>query len=661
MPGIASAAPPAAAAPPAEPVSLETAACRAHYVRNMAALYRVQPGVAAQLEAADFAACPMLEPTRDGRFTAQIAGDEGRPVYLHSRHRPREEAARLIGAQRQAPPENREATAPEDVRTFFLSGIGLGYHVLELQQQVDEVRVIVAENNLGLIKSALALHDFEPLLKEARLLWITSADKSHFHETLRPVNADILLGLKYIALPYTQRYHNSFHSEIRRLLGDFMSFARVQILTLVRNARITAKNLAFNLPVYASRPGVEVLQHRARGYPAILIAAGPSLARNIDQLHALQDRAILIAVQTVFKTLLARGIRPHFVTSLDYHEISAQFFHDVNPSAETILVAEPKAAWQVFDAFPGRTHLLHNEWYDDLMRASAPRRGVIKAGSTVAHLSFYLAEYLGCDPIILVGQDLSFCEGLYYPPGMPIERVWQPELHRFYTIEMKQWERIIRARNTLRPVKDIHGRAAYTDEQMFTYAEQFQSDFAASPVRVIHAVEGGIPLSGTQITTLREAAEHYCTRSLPPGLLSGEGEGVLPKLREQAAESLRARLREVEELQRIGRATLKILERLTGLLDRPAEFNRELARVDDLRAAITKHDRTYKMVVGVSQLAELRRYSADRRIGSKGQETTETARRRLRRDITFVRDFLDGCAYLTELLPQTLERLRSRT
>ena len=102
-----------------------------------------------------------------------------------------------------------------------------------------------------------------------------------------------------------------------------------------------------------------------------------------------------------------------------------------------------------------------------------------------------------------------------------------------------------------------------------------------------------------------------------------------------------------------------LLEKLAGLLDRPAEFNRVVVRVDDLRTAIRQYDRTYKMVVSVSQLAELRRYSADRRIGEHERETVEIAKRRLRRDSEFVGEFIDGCEYLEGVLPQARERLEN--
>ncbi|MFH1746532.1 MAG: 6-hydroxymethylpterin diphosphokinase MptE-like protein [Planctomycetota bacterium] len=630
------------------------------YLKNLEALYQCRPSLAARIEAIPFADCPGLESTRDNNLTVRINGDNERLAYVHSRYRPLEEARQFIETQCVHAANSTEDTGePKSVtgNSYLVNGMGLGYHLLELDRQQDRPYMVVAENNLGLIKTALCVTDLTGPLGEGRLLLLTSADKGSFHETMQPLSTEVLLGLRALALPHTARCQASFHAQVRGLMADYVAFARVQMVTLLRNARITCKNVAFNLPAYLARPGVEVLQGRAAGYPAVIVAAGPSLARNIEQLGALRERAVIIAVQTVFKTLLARGIRPHFVTSLDFHELSAQFFHGIADVGDCTLVVEPKATWHVLDAFKGRTHVLHHGLYEDLLREDCPARGAIKGGSTVAHLAFYLAEHLGCDPIILVGQDLSYSEGLYYPPGMPIEQIWRPELGRFTTIEMKQWERIVRARALLRVVEDIHGQKTYTDEQLYTYAEQFQRDFAGSPARVIHACEGGMRLSGTEVMTLRAAAERFCHKPLPADSFAAGAELAPPVLRTRAAERLHQRLDEIAKARGIAVEMEGLLEKLSTLVERPAEFNRVVVRVDDLRTLMRRYDRTYKIVVGVSQLAELRRYSADRKIGQQERETAETARRRLQRDRDFVSAFIDGCEYLEGMLPQALERL----
>jgi hypothetical protein len=305
-------------------------------------------------------------------------------------------------------------------------------------------------------------------------------------------------------------------------------------------------------------------------------------------------------------------------------------------------------------------HLLHSPFIDDLLRDVAPRRAALRAGSTVAHLAFYLAEHLGCDPVILVGQDLAFTEGLYYPAGMQVERIWQPELSRFVTVEMKQWERIVRCRGVLRRIEDIHGRPTYTDEQMFTYAEQFQSDFLGTKTRVIHATEGGMRLDGTEVLTLRAAAERFCTRPLPADLFRLDGEAAADDLRGRALAELDQRLVEVREVRAIAEETHELLAQLVELVDRPAEFNRLVARVDELRSGLRKNERTYNMVCQVSQRAELRRVQADRAIHDEEAETPAMARRRLRRDREFVVGFMDGCDFLLEMLPQARARVSER-
>jgi hypothetical protein len=283
----------------------------------------------------------------------------------------------------------------------------------------------------------------------------------------------------------------------------------------------------------------------------------------------------------------------------------------------------------------------------------------MKAGSTVAHLSFYLAQHLGCDPIILIGQDLSFSDGLYYPPGMQIERIWHPEMSRFQTIEMKQWERIARARHILKRVRDVHGRELYTDEQLHTYAEQFQSDFLASPQKIVNASEGGMALQGRVNMPLREAAEQFCLRELPDDLLSAGGESEPIERLTRAAAALAARRDEIKTLRGLAIEMRELLDRLVELIDDSTAFNRVVARVDEVRIAIAQLDQTYQLVSAVSQFGELRRYSADRSLGDHEIETRETARRRLKRDREFVREFIDGCEFLLDLLPGAIERVEA--
>ena len=622
---------------------------RRRYLGNLAALYRRDAELAESVEAWPFAQAWTLEAARDGNATVQLTADDGRGIYVHSRYRPLEEAAKFL--------DNLPAV---DNPTFFIGGLGLGYHLLELERRYDGPMLIVAEDDLGLLKAALCLHDFSGLIDNGRLILLTSTDKNALHRKLSTCNANVLLGLQILALPHTKRYHARFHEQMRRLLTDFVSVARTNLVTLLKNARITFKNIALNLPAYLGNRGIEVLQGKAAGYPAIVVAAGPSLARNFAQLGPLRERAVIISVQTVLRLLHSLRIMPHFVTSLDFHEVSTEFFRGVDDVSDCALIAEPKATWHVLDMFGGGKRVLWHKLYDTLLQEHGPARGSLRPGTTVAHLAFYLAQHLGCDPIIFVGQDLAFSEGMFYMPGSPIEKIWRPELNRFQTIEMKQWERIARNRPILRTTKDIHGRDTYNDELLFTYREQFESDIATAPQRIIQASEGGVPLAGAEVIPLRAAAERYCTRPLPSDLLADTADPLAGELQARACAALEQRVEELRHVRKTAREMMGLLEKLESLVEKPTEFNRLIVRVDALRTLIHKYEPMYRLVLDVSALAELRRYAADRDIGTPETETPETARRRLGRDREFVESFIEGCEFLERVLPEALGRLREQ-
>ncbi len=618
------------------------------YLSNLAALYSRIPALAAEIDRIPFSAAPQLVGTRDGSPTVSVRADDGRALFLHSRYQPRDEARDLV------------AGLPECANpTFIVCGVGLGYVVTELEKRWTRPILVLAESDLSLLKAAFCVTDFSRALREKRVMILTAADRAAVHAQLNAGNADLLLGMQFVVAPHAQRCRAAFHEQLRANLLDWVSYSRMQVVTLLKTNRTTFRNVAFAIPHLLSEPGVETLKNKAAGRPAILISAGPSLAKSMGMLARLRERAVLIAVQTVYKPLLASGVRPHFVTSLDFHEISAEFFRDVRGAGDCLLVAEPKAAPGVLDHFPGQRRILRHKFMDLLLRDAMPRRGALPAGATVAHLAFYLAEHLGCDPILFVGQDLAFTDGLFYMPGSPIERIWAPEMGRYQTVEMKQWDRIVRNRGILRQTRDMRGGPVYTDDLLFTYREQFQRDFTRSTRRLVQISGGGAALEGMELMSLDEAAEQFCTQPLEPAWLGGSDDSAASFAR--AIDELEKRRAEVRRVREIAAETLRLLSGLDSLIERPAEFNRRVSQIEGLRAELDRYPHIYSLVIEVSTTAELRRHSADRKISRDAEgNSVEGARRRLIRDREFVASFLEGCEYLESVLPEVVERVRER-
>ncbi len=618
------------------------------YLKNMAGLWRLAPKLAVELEAIPDDAVPEVQASKSGPPTVALPGPQGRPIWLHSRYDPIAEAEKFV-----------ESVDVTQGYCFVVGGFGLGHHIRALFDRLKgDALILVTEPNPALLRAGLEHVDLADVLDSGRCVILTRAETSLIHETLFAHQSLMMLGTQIVAHPASDRAAGDFHHRMRQMITDYASYCRMTVMTLVGNSRVTATNVANNLPTYVTTPPIDFLQNRFAGYPAVVVAAGPSLHRNIDLLAEIRDRAVICAVQSTYKTLLRRGIQPDFVTSLDFHEQSKRFFEGVEDKGRTYLVAEPKATWHVVDVFDGPVSLLYNEFAEQCLGRDLGKRGGLRAGTTVAHLAFYLAEHLGCDPIIFVGQDLGFTDHFYYAPGSPAHDAWRPELNRFNALETREWEKIVRAQKVLRKVPDHRGGEIYTDEQMFTYLQQFEKDFALSTARIIDATEGGVRKLGAEPMTLAEAAERWCGRPIPSELRAHRAQvKVFDASRLQPArQRLVQRLDELAAFRELCQQVVDLLDELHGLTDRPSEFNRLVAKVDELRARVRSHENIYRMVSGISQLAELRRFTADREMKAHETHGADRAKRQLARDREFIGNMVEGCDALRGIVEGSIAR-----
>ena len=575
-------------------------------------------------------------PSKAGPPTLAAPASDGRTVWLHSRYDPRKQAEQFA-----------QQTIDLEKPSIVLTGMGLGYLAEAIWQRTKgRCVLIVLEPDLAMIFRALHCVDLSKAIRDNRLMFLTSEEPDHLHDHLEPQNLLLIAGTQIVIFEPGMHLAGDFHKRMSQRITDYVSYVNMSVRTIFANARITAQNIANNLPAYLATPPIDILKGRFAGKPGILVAAGPSLRKHLDLLADLQDRAVTCCVQTVFKTLLARGIVPHFVTSLDYSEISKRFFEGTDDFRGVHLVAEPKANHHTVDAYGGPVSLLDSGFARMCLGEDLAARQGLRAGATVAHLAFYLLEHLGCDPIILVGQDLAFSEGLYYAPGVATHEVWNAELNRYNSLEMMEWLRVARQRPILRRATDVHGRAVYTDDTMLTYLQQFERDFAACPATVIDATEGGLPKRSDPA----DAPAPGRRTLLPPaaacrGLRLPAGRQVVRRLapRRGPQADRRADGAAATSVVQMYRQTGRDLEELDKLLDRNvAEFNRAIAKADRARILAHKDKTIMQMVSELAQLAEYRRMTADRLLEGEDLPEVERARRQLQRDLAYNQGLIEA-------------------
>jgi len=612
---------------------------------NLAALWTVDPGLAERIEALHPRPGYPVQPSKAGPPTVSVPTRDGRSVCLHSRYQPLEEAERLIHPIDIA-----------DRTTFYVFGFGLGYHVELLFDRAGEEAVFcIFEPDVMVLRTAFEHRDVSRIIESRRAMFFTRLDKGDLLTRLTPQSALISLGAQQVIHPPSMETAGEFHRQMQRWLEEFESFTRTSLNTVVLNSKRTAENISRNLAWYVASPSMSRLHERHKGRPAVIVSAGPSLRKNKHLLKGLGDRAVLIAVQTTLQPLLEMGVEPHYVTSLDYHDICTRFFEKLPPVLETELVAEPKASSAIFRMYPGPVSLLGNKFAQSLLREMNLGKTELTGGATVAHLAFYLAEHLGCDPIIFVGQDLGFSDGLCYAPGTSYEDVWRPELGRFCTVEMKQWEQIVRERFILRRIPDYQGRPMYTEERLFTYLQQFERDFLRSKVRIIDATEGGAAKRGTTAMTLAGAIEQFCASPLPPA--ADDHPGLQWERGAECIDCLEKRRDEAKRIEQISGKTLPLLEEIRDHIDDQPRVNRAIGEVDGLRARMNELGATYDLVTELTQSTQFKRFQDDRKISAAKLGGLERQRRQVCRDIENVRGVAEAAADFQRLMDDVTARI----
>ncbi|MFG0252103.1 MAG: motility associated factor glycosyltransferase family protein, partial [Phycisphaerales bacterium JB038] len=434
--------------------------------RNLKALAKLNRDLAASLAEVEPYGPDEMEfvETEDGVPSARLGGR-----WLASRRRPLAEVPGLA-----------EKANVREKPIVVLLGFGLGYHVREIADRMGaKGAVLVFEPDLRLLRTVLERLEGDWLGRGNLLFFTDPEDGAALSGQLRGQDPYVAQGVQFVEHPPSKARLGESATTFSTTFTNYVAATKLSVQTTLVQMQATARNILANLKQYAGGEGILELRDCCKGFPAIVVSAGPSLAKNVALLKqpGVRERCVIIAVQTVLKPLLAQGIRPHFVTALDYHEISRRFYEGLTEEdvRAVQLVCEAKSNPAILDSFPGPIRNCADPLAKRVLHGAIDRdMGRITAGATVAHLAFYLAQALGCDPIALIGQDLGFTDGLYYGGRNPIHDVWGPELNPFRTLEMFEWERIKRNGSRLKKREDHGGRPIFVDDQMHTYQDQFE-------------------------------------------------------------------------------------------------------------------------------------------------------------------------------------------
>ncbi|MFB3787271.1 MAG: motility associated factor glycosyltransferase family protein [bacterium] len=493
-------------------------------------------------------------------------------MLYHSRHDPRREAQRQI-----------EALQLDSPSVFVFLGIGLGYTIEHLWENYPQFisALLLVEHDPGVFYYFLHRRDWSRLLANSRTRVVIPETQGELTAAAQSFLPHIMgSGVRLVDHPPSFEMYGDFYTAAIEQLKQFLQRAAAESEFLIHQGALIQRNAILNLPAIGASLGLGPLRNYYRNQPAVLIAAGPSLEKNIGQIAAYQDGLFIFCVDTAYRVALAHGIRPDFVAATDPTGLNLKHFEGIENPTPPVLIFESDVnpeiprRWNGLRLFLNSAKAQINRWIEE----TAGPFGLFDQGLSVAHTLYNAAEWLGCDPIFLAGFDLAYPRegGTTHASGTALNREVAPvpagaaqatilpgPHHDAVTREEILW------------VMGSDGQPVPTSKAMAVFLHKLSERIKQSPSLVYDATEGGALIEGTIVRRLADILPQFASPTPKPAIAPS-----LEELREsqdapwgEAIKDLIKALRSAKPEAEDGLAAAHYLQKLAGAAD-PADLPR---------------------------------------------------------------------------------------
>lgn len=425
-----------------------------------------------------------------------VINRNGRLYYLNSRYSDEEFAKNWA---KQFEGDNYKTV-------YIIFGLSNFRCVKELIKNVGkESAILLYEPDKNIFMKAIEKIDITDVIKNDEVvLCINGINDEVFGEFVAIVmnNYALMRLTKYCCMPnYDKLYPEIWRDVIRNIKEKYESVIlsrNTEILMaseFIRNKVSTCRDIIREYSIVQLRKELYKIKN-IKNIPAIIVSAGPSLDKNINELKQAKGKAFILVVDTALKALLKRDIIPDLIITIDSHKPPVLFMH---PRFKDIpMVVCDCSNYELYLFHKGkRFYFSETDSYISYIyeKGTGEKLYPTETGGSVANNAFSLANILGFKNIILVGQDLAYTD------------------KKKHTTDAygNSDDNLLKDNKKYFEVDDVYGNKVYTESNMNLYCKWFESQIVRyTDLNVIDATEGGAKIEGSEIMTLKEAIEREC-------------------------------------------------------------------------------------------------------------------------------------------------------
>jgi hypothetical protein len=492
------------------------------------------------------------------------------------------------------PVAEAERTAKQALDTNYplviAFGFGLGYAVPALLDAKHVENLFVYEPHIDILIAGLGIVDLTDYLTDPRLKIVTATADLFFKV---PYAARMIPAIAEAVFP---GYRTIFPDELNALkerINDMVRNSDIIVGTILQKDQVWFDYLVENFPKYCDLPSVGRLQNRFKGVPGILVAAGPSLDKNYHLLKEAKGKGLIVSVGTAIRKVGSLGIAPDITIALESNDILYQF-EGAEHMEEGYFAASIHSFPGLFD-LPFKETFCYAGHHDDdifFMRSIDKEDGVIAAGGSVATAAFSLLYHAGCNPIIMIGQDLAYADkGKFHAEGVG--------RHRNNPFKKRDAEKPLTDKDleemSLIKVDGYYGGQVITQTNLMNYLLWFEKNgplAMGSGREVINCTEGGAKIRGTVQMSLAEAIERYIEQPIPVDEILKKAAKPQKIDRKTGRRIFGKYLRQAKELGRLSKKELALIEKtfdlLKPLVPDEGKVDKKIVEINRLEKKITK-------------------------------------------------------------------------
>ena len=378
-------------------------------------------------------------------------------------------------------------------------GVMDGEHLLELcKEKYKNIKIIVFEKEEKLLKN-IANDKYYLKILENENIKVFKFDEEVIEKVFyMQFTLGNVYNLKIINSPLLFDYNNKEMIFISNCLKKFITHSVINLNTCKHFSERWFESFIGNFDYCLNSTFLSDIKDSVKNKPAIILSAGPSLEKNINLLKECKDKFFIISGGRTLSKLEEINVKPDLCVIIDGDEISYDIVKD-NIKIDTPLVFCNATNEKILQNYKGKK-IYDSTNIDFIGSIIKKMQEPLFLGGSVAHACINTAIHIGCNPIILIGQDLAYTNDKVHASFCEL------------TEDKYKHEEVlenVKSENDIY-VDDIYGNKVRTSRSLNMFRENIEKIVKNnSNVKFINATEGGAKIEGTDIITLKEAIDKY--------------------------------------------------------------------------------------------------------------------------------------------------------